>query len=56
MGELTQAVVESALNKYIDPYLEQDLVSAKAIKTITVEAGIVSVKVVLGFPAKRLPP
>jgi len=51
MGELTQAVVESALKNYIDPYLEQDLVSAKAIKTITVEAGIVSVKVVLGFPA-----
>lgn len=51
MGELTQTAVEAALRNYVDPYLECDLVSAKAIKTITVDAGNVAVKVVLGFPA-----
>ena len=52
MADLTRADVESALRGYIDPYLEKDLVSAKAIKNIQIEGDAVNVKVVLGFPCK----
>ncbi len=52
MAEVTEAQVEEALKGYVDPYLEQDLVSAKAIKKIEVDGTKVKVKVVLGFPAK----
>ena len=44
--------VETALKEYIDPYLEKDLVSAKAVKNIAVDGGKVTVEVVLGYPAK----
>ena len=52
MSGVSQAQVEAALKEVIDPYLERDLVSAKAVKTITVDAGKVTVEVVLGYPAK----
>ncbi len=52
MAELSRSQVEAALARYVDPYLEQDLVSAKALKRVNVEDGSVDVKVVLGFPAK----
>ncbi|MDH5517373.1 MAG: iron-sulfur cluster carrier protein ApbC [Gammaproteobacteria bacterium] len=47
----TQAAVETAIKEYIDPYLEKDLVTAMAVKDITVEADKVRIKVVLGYPA-----
>src|SRR5205085_1143176 len=48
---VSQQQVESALKEFVDPYLEKDLVSAKAIKQITVDGGNVTVDVVLGYPA-----
>ncbi|WP_297359671.1 iron-sulfur cluster carrier protein ApbC [Acidiferrobacter sp.] len=52
MAEISQLQVETALKEVIDPYLEQDLVTAKAIKGITIDGDTVSVEVVLGYPAK----
>ena len=52
MAELTKAAVEEAIGGYIDPYLETDLVSAKCVKSIEVDAGRVQVAVQLGFPAR----
>lgn len=52
MAEVSQLQVETALKEVIDPYLEQDLVSAKAIKAIKVDGPRVSVDVMLGYPAK----
>ena len=52
MPAVAQSDVENALKEYIDPYLEQDLLSAKVVKDLTVEDGKVRMQVVLGFPAK----
>ena len=52
MAELTQLQVETALKEVIDPYLEKDLVSAKAVKNIAVRDGKVTVDIELGYPAK----
>ncbi len=52
MADVSQLQVETALKEVIDPYLEQDLVSAKAVKNIRVDGGQVTVDVVLGYPAK----
>ena len=51
MPTLAQSDVENAIKGYIDPYLEQDLLDAKVVKDVKVEAGKVQVQVVLGFPA-----
>ncbi len=52
MAEVSQLQVETALKEVIDPYLEQDLVTAKSIKKITVDGDKVVVDVLLGYPAK----
>ena len=52
MADITQAQVEKAIQEYIDPYMDQDLVKAKAIKNIVIDGGKVTVDVDLGFPAK----
>jgi ATP-binding protein involved in chromosome partitioning len=52
MAEVSQLQVETALKEVIDPYLEQDLVTTKAVKAIKIDGGTVSVEVVLGYPAK----
>ena len=52
MAEVSQLQVETALKAVIDPYLEKDLVSAKAVKNIAVSGGKVTVDIVLGYPAK----
>jgi ATP-binding protein involved in chromosome partitioning len=52
MSDVTREQVESAIQQYIDPCLQQDLVSAKCVKNIAVGGGKVSVDLVLGFPAK----
>ena len=51
MADVSQTQVEEALKTYIDPYLESDLVSAKAIKDIKIDGDKVTVDVVLGYPA-----
>ena len=52
MAELSRLQVEVALKGFIDPYMKQDLVAAKAVKNIAVAGGEVTVDVVLGYPAK----
>ena len=42
MSELSVAAVETVLKTYEDPYLETDLVTAKCIKDIAVDGGVVS--------------
>jgi len=48
---VTQQAVEEKIKTYIDPYLEQDLITAKSIKDIKVDGDKVTVDVQLGFPA-----
>jgi ATP-binding protein involved in chromosome partitioning len=52
MSNVTQSQVEEALKGYVDPHLDKDLVSTKAVKEISVDGAKVTVKVVLGYPAK----
>jgi len=52
MADITEQQVKDAISKYIDPYMEKDLVTAKAIKGIDIDAGKVGIKIVLGFPSK----
>ena len=47
---VTQQAVEEKIKTYIDPYLEQDLITAKSIKDIKVDGDKVTVDVQLGFP------
>ncbi len=49
---VSQLQVETALKEVIDPYLETDLVTAKAVKNIAVDGDAVMVEIVLGYPAK----
>lgn len=51
MTVVTRADVETALKGYVDPYLGQDLVTAKSVGSIQVGEGRVEVAVELGFPA-----
>jgi ATP-binding protein involved in chromosome partitioning len=52
MAAVSKLQVEAALKEVTDPYLKQDLVSAKAIKSIDIDGGKVVIDVVLGYPAK----
>ncbi|WP_455203307.1 iron-sulfur cluster carrier protein ApbC [Kaarinaea lacus] len=52
MATLTREQVDNAIKQYIDPCLDQDLLSAKSIKNVNIDGDKVSVDVVLGFPAK----
>jgi len=52
MSEVSQLQVETQIKNYIDPYLEKDLVSAKAVKNIAIDGGKVTIDVTLGFPAE----
>ena len=48
---VSQLQVETALKQVVDPYLEMDLVTAKAVKNIVVDDATVTLDVVLGYPA-----
>ena len=52
MSDVTQQQVEAAIAQYNDPYLGQDLVSAGAVKQISVEGDTVSLSIQLGFPVE----
>ena len=52
MSELTQDAIKEAIKGYIEPHLEKDLVTAKAVKGVEIDGGKVKVTVELGFPAK----
>jgi len=51
MGELAKATIDEAIEGYVDPYLETDLVAAKCVKSVEVDGDRVRVAVQLGFPA-----
>jgi ATP-binding protein involved in chromosome partitioning len=51
MTEISRLRVEEAIQGYVDPYLEKDLLTAKAIKHVAIADGRVDVTVELGFPA-----
>lgn len=51
MTAVTRADVEAALQGYVDPYLEQDLIAAKCVKAIRIEGNRVELDVEVGFPA-----
>lgn len=53
MTQITRADVENLLKVFIDPNVETDLVSAKSVKSITVDGSDVAVKLELGYPAKK---
>ncbi|MEX2163818.1 MAG: iron-sulfur cluster carrier protein ApbC [Sulfuricaulis sp.] len=52
MSDVSTQQVETALKEVVDPYLELDLVAAKAVKKINVDGSKVSLDIELGFPAK----
>ena len=51
MPEPQRHQIEQAIASYHDPYVETDLKSAKAIKSLDIDEGRVRVGVTLGFPA-----
>jgi len=53
MSDLSRERVEAALSEYVDPYLDKDLVSAKAVKNIAIgDDNTLTVTIMLGFPAQ----
>ena len=52
MMNIEKADVEDLLRTFIDPNNGTDLVSAKAVKSITIVGAVLSVKLELGYPAK----
>lgn len=42
--------IETKLAQFRDPYSNQDLISAKALKSITIEANQIDIDIVLGYP------
>jgi ATP-binding protein involved in chromosome partitioning len=56
MASLDKSTVENALRSFIDPNVETDLYTAKAVKKISVDGGNVSVEIELGYPAKSYLP
>ncbi|MBX2836023.1 MAG: iron-sulfur cluster carrier protein ApbC [Gammaproteobacteria bacterium] len=52
MSELSRESVEQALKQYSDPYLDTNLMAAKAISDISINDGAVSVDVALPYPCR----
>jgi ATP-binding protein involved in chromosome partitioning len=52
MSSIEKSDVEQLLKTFIDPNTGTDLVSAKAVKAITIDGNNVTVAIVLGYPAK----
>ena len=52
MQAVSRSQVDDALAEYIDPYLQKDLISAKAVKTVQIDNDHVTVDIELGFPAR----
>ncbi len=52
MSTVSQLQIETQVKKYVDPYLGKDLVAAKAVKNIAVDAGNIIIDIEMGFPVK----
>lgn len=50
MQQPTRAQIEAKLSEYQDPYLKQDLITAKAIRNITIQQNNIVIDIVLGYP------
>lgn len=53
MNSLTKEDVEAKLATFQDPYLQQDWLSAKAVKSITIDDKSVNISIALGYPFKE---
>lgn len=51
MIDMRREIVEKTIQTFIDPYLQQDWISAKAVKNIDIQSGKITVDIVLGYPA-----
>lgn len=49
---LSRPQIETAIQDYIDPYMAQSLLEARAVKNIQVDGDNITVDVELGFPAR----
>jgi len=54
MADITREQIEEALKGYIEPHMEKDLISTKAVKNIEIDGDKVKVTIVLGFPVKSV--
>ena len=52
MSNITEPLIEQALRKFTDPYLDCDLVQAKAVKKLELKGGKCVLEIELGFPAR----
>ena len=52
MSEVTKEQIEEALKTVIDPNTEEDPVTSKTVKNISIDGGKVSVDIVTGYPNK----
>lgn len=52
MSTIEKTEIENQLKNIVDPNVETDLVNARSVKSITVDAGNVVVNIELGYPAK----
>ncbi|MDX1345984.1 MAG: P-loop NTPase, partial [Sedimenticolaceae bacterium] len=50
----TKEQIEEALKGYVEPHLQKDLVSARAVKEIDIDGDNVKIRVELGFPARGI--
>ena len=49
MNEISTTQLEAAISGYVDPYVKQDLVTAKLIKDLRMDGNTARVEVELGF-------
>ncbi|MBE0483500.1 MAG: iron-sulfur cluster carrier protein ApbC [Bacterioplanes sp.] len=54
MTQLTQAMVETALSSYTDPYLQTNLLDAGAVQSIQIDGDSVTVAIHLAYPSDYL--
>jgi ATP-binding protein involved in chromosome partitioning len=50
MTQLSQPQIEARLAEYRDPYLQQDLMTAKAVQQIEILPDLIKIKIQLGYP------
>ncbi len=55
MSSLTRPMVDAAIQAYVDPYLDQDLIAAKCLRDVRIDGGSVAVAIELGFPSGEYP-
>ncbi|MGB7756622.1 MAG: iron-sulfur cluster carrier protein ApbC [Salinisphaera sp.] len=53
MSDSLRESIEAELARYQEPYLETDLMSARAVRSLEVDAGRVTLELDLGFPCGR---